>query len=605
MCGIAGVVLRGAAATETLLEPMAQRLRHRGPDGFGFFTHQGFGLVHTRLSIIDLSGGRQPILGEDGRLAVVANGEIYNYVELREELEQSGRRFATHSDSETILHAYAEDPVRFVERLNGMFAFALVDTARRTLILGRDRLGIKPLFYAALPDRVVFASELKAILPLLPQAPGIAPEALSEFLHDHCSIGEQTIFRGIRRVAPGELIEIDAGLNLRRRTYWSALHVAPRALGYDEAEAEFDVLFDQVMREHVRSDVPYGLFLSGGNDSAILLAQLSRLQSQPVRTFSIGYRDAALKDELGDAERIAGVFGSRHTSLRVDRSALFRRIPHTIWAADDLMRDYASLPTSALSEAAGAELKVVFSGEGGDEVFAGYRRYRQPAIAWWFRNLLAPGSGGFRTRSDWWRRRSQQVLGPQLVALRPRFRDPYLNAWQAAPANWSHLTHCQYTDIATDLADSLLVKVDRMMMGFGLEGRVPFLDHRVVEFGLSLPDALKSDGREPKIFLRRWAEKHVPRDHLYTKKRGFTVPVREWLSGPFLDGLEGKLTRNAAIREWFEPARLPALFAAQRRNGNAGREIFCLMQFAVWHRLFVEQPGSEPGIDEDPLDWIG
>lgn len=597
-------MLRGAGATETMLEPMAQQMRHRGPDGFGFFTHEGFGLVHTRLSIIDLSGGRQPILGDDGRLAVVANGEIYNYIELRGELEQAGRRFATHSDSETILHAYAEDPIRFVERLHGMFAFALVDSQRGKLILGRDRLGIKPLFYAVLPDRVLFGSELKAILPLMPAAPAIAPEALSEFLHDHCAIGEQTIFQGIRRVAPGEIIEIDADLQVQRRTYWSALSVKPRAIGFAEAEAEFDALFEQVMREHVRSDVPYGLFLSGGNDSAILLAMLSRFQSQPVRTFSIGYRDAAMKDELDDAERIAAVFGSQHSSLRVDRSTLFRRIPHTIWAADDLMRDYASLPTSALSEAAGQELKVVFSGEGGDEVFAGYRRYRQPALAWWFRNLLAPGSGGFRTRSDWWRRRSLHLLGPQLAALRPHFRDPYIKAWQRAPADWSHLTHCQYTDIATDLADSLLVKVDRMMMGFGLEGRVPFLDHRVVEFGLSLPDALKTDGREPKIFLRRWAERYLPKDHLYTKKRGFTVPVREWLSGPFLDGLEHKLLRNAAIREWFDPGHLPELFAAQRRKGNAGRELFCLMQFAIWHRLFIEQPGSQPGVDEDPLDWI-
>ena len=604
MCGIAGVVLRGEKVTETLLAPMAERLQHRGPDGHGFFTADGFGLVHTRLSIIDLSGGSQPILGEGGRLAIVANGEIYNYLELRDELEHSGRPFVTHSDSETILQAYAQNSGHFVERLHGMFAFALYDGNRQRLILARDRLGIKPLFYARLPDRLIFASELKAILPLLPSAPAIAPEALSEFLHDHCSIGEQTIFRDIKRVAPGEIIEVDAELNLSRRCYWSPLTLIPRAIDFPEAEAEFEVLFERVMREHVRSDVPFGLFLSGGNDSAILLAMLSRFQSQPVRTFSIGYRDAVMKDELDDAERIAALFNSQHTALRIDRDALFRRLPHSVWAADELMRDYASLPTSALSEAAGQELKVVFSGDGGDEVFAGYRRYRQPTLAWWFLNLLAPGSGGFRTRSDWWRSGSQRLLGPRLSALRPRFREPYQKAWQATPDSWSHLTRCQYTDLVTDLPDSLLVKVDRMMMGFALEGRVPFLDHRVVEFGLSLPDQLKVDGATPKVFLRRWAESYLPRDHIQKKKRGFRVPVREWLSGVLLTHLEQQLLHNRAIQEWFETRHLPRLFAMQRRAGTASREIMCLLQFAIWHRLFIEQPGSKPSVAEDPRDWI-
>lgn len=604
MCGIAGVVLRGEKVSETLLAPMAERLQHRGPDGHGFFTADGFGLVHTRLSIIDLSGGSQPILGDGGRLAIVANGEIYNYLELRDELEQSGRPFVTHSDSETILQAYAEDPGHFVERLHGMFAFALYDGNRKRLVLARDRLGIKPLYYARLPDRLVFASEIKAILPLLPTTPAIAPEALSEFLHDHCSIGEQTLFRDIKRVAPGEILEVDADLNLSRRRYWSPLTLVPRQIDYVEADAEFEVLFERVMREHVRSDVPFGLFLSGGNDSAILLAMLSRFQSQPVRTFSIGFQDAIMKDELDDAERMATLFKSQHTALRIDRDALFRRLPHSVWAADDLMRDYASLPTSALSEAAGQELKVVFSGEGGDEVFAGYRRYRQPALAWWFLNLISPGSGGFRTRSDWWRSGSQRLLGPSLSSLRGQFREPYQRAWQATPDSWSHLTRCQYTDLVTDLPDSLLVKVDRMMMGFALEGRVPFLDHRVVEFGLSLPDQLKVYGTTPKVFLRRWAERYLPRDHIQKKKRGFRVPVREWLSGDFLRHLEQQLLRNGAIQEWFDTRHLPRLFALQRRSGTASREILCLMQFAIWHRLFIEQPGTKPTVAEDPRDWI-
>ena len=605
MCGIAGVVLTAGNVSREMLVPMAERLTHRGPDGTGFHTQGGFGLAHTRLSIIDLDGGRQPILTPDAQLAVVVNGEVYNYVELRAELERQGRTFATHSDSETILHAYALDAKGFVDRLHGMFAFALFDAARSKLILGRDRLGIKPLCYALLPDRLIFASEMKAILPLMPRAPEVNPAALSQYLHTRCTTGEETIFANIQRVRPGEVIEVDADLQLKRRRYWSPLTVTAGIQNQAEAEEAFDVLMSQVMQEHVRSDVPLGLFLSGGNDSAIMLAMLSRFQEQAVRTFSVGYKDAAERDELAEAESIAKVFGARHTALRLDRQALFHRIPQHIWAADDLMRDAASIPTSALSEAAGQELKVVFSGEGGDETFGGYSRYRQPRVVYALRNLMAPGSGGFRTRSAWWRRKSRQTFGPVLNRLQPHFREPYRKAWSETPASWSHLQRCQYTDIVTDLTDGLLVKVDRMMMGFSVEGRVPFLDHRVVEFGLGLPDHLKVQGGQPKVFLRRWAERYLPKDHLYRKKRGFVVPMREWLSGQVLDDLEQKLLRNAAIGEWFDTDRLPMLFGVQRKTGKAAREVFCLVQFAIWHRLFIEGAGNtRPSVDEDPRDWI-
>ena len=605
MCGIAGIVWRDRAAEPTDLGRSAALLRHRGPDGEGYFTRGPCGLVHTRLSIIDLAGGAQPLLANQGRLAVVANGEIYNYVELRRELEAEGGVFATHSDCETILHAYARDRLRFVERLHGMFAFALYDEARQRLVLARDRLGIKPLFYACLSDRFVFASELKALLPLLPNVPGIHGAALSQFLHNQFSTGRETLLSGIDRVGPGEIIEIDTELKLQARRYWTPLAIKPRELDAAAAESEFDALFGQVMQEHIRSDVPFGLFLSGGNDSAILLAALTRLQSQPVRTFSIGYTDAAMGDELEGAERMAALFGSHHTSFRLDRSAVFRRIPHMVWAADELMRDYACLPTSALSEAAGHELKVVFSGEGGDEAFGGYGRYRQHPLVFLLKNVLTPGSGGFRTRSHWRGRWSRHLLGPVLTQQRKAARQPFVDAWSATPPAWTHLQRCQYTDLVTALPDNLLVKADRMMMAFALEGRVPFLDHRLVEFGLALPDALKADGRQTKILLRRWAARHIPAAHLYQRKRGFHVPVDEWLSGTFLNRIEQKLTGNKAVAEWFNTARLPELFQRQRTRRGASREIFSLLQFATWHHLFVEQPGLRPTADEDPLDWLG
>ena len=608
MCGIAGVVLRQGQVDRDLLKPMADQLRHRGPDDVGFLAEANVGLVHTRLSIIDLSGGHQPIRTEDGRLAVVANGEIYNFIELRQVLEAEGCHFLTHSDSETILHAYARYDAKFASLLRGMFAFALYDKARHRLILGRDRLGIKPLFIARLPDRVVFASELKAITPLLPKRPQVNPRALVQFLDSQFNTGQETILDEVQRVAPGELVVIDArDLSLQRHRYWNPLDVEPRQIGFEEAVEEFDPLFEQVMQEHMRSDVPYGIFLSGGNDSAVLCAMLQRHQDRPIRSFSVGYASAKMADELPDAERVAGLFETRHTSLRLDREAIMGRVVHSIWAADDLMRDYAALPTSILAQEAAKELKVVFTGEGGDEVFAGYGRYRKSALQRWLQNLLNPGSGGFRTRSQWHEGWAGRLFGPELKSARQAFRAPYIEAWRRTPPTWSDIQRSQYTDMVTALPDNLLVKTDRMLMGFGLEGRVPFLDHRVVEFGLSLPDDLKVQGRKPKVFLRRWAESLLPADHLNKPKRGFHVPIGEWLQGPFLDHLEDKLLASRAIQQWFDVRAVPRLFAAQRNStrGAMSREIWCLMQFAIWHRLMLEHPGMVPSAQADLLEWIG
>lgn len=605
MCGIAGIVRRGAPVEAEELAPMLDILGHRGPDGSGVFTSGPFGLAHTRLAIIDVAGGRQPMVDDADQLAVAVNGEIYNFPELRRELEAQGRSFATRSDSETILHAYAVDRRDFIHRLHGMFAFALVDGARQRLILARDRLGIKPLFYTRLPDRLLFASEIKAILPYLPGAPDLDAAAFSEFLHNAFASGQRTVFADIHRVQPGELIEIDAELRLSRRRYWSTLDVVPREISLDAATEELDFLLRRVMTEHLLSDVPYGLFLSGGNDSAIMLALHARVRSEPLRTFSVGYSDDEIRDELADAERIAGIFNARHSSIHLQPSSLFRRLPLTVWACDELMRDYASLPTSALADTASSELKVVLTGEGGDEVFGGYRRYRKHPLVSLLRAAVAPGSGGFRTRSSWRRRRGRTALGGELLRHDGHFRRPFVEAWASTPSGWSHLQRCQHTDLVTALPDNLLVKVDRNLMAFGVEGRVPFLDSRVVEFGLSLPDGLKVADGSTKVLLRHWAERYLPKDHLYKKKTGFVVPAREWLSGALLDGLESRLTANHAIRQWFDIRRLPALFTAQRRRNQATREIFCLTQFAIWHHLFIERAGARPSADEDPLDWIG
>ena len=600
MCGIAGMLLRHGRADEGALRRMAAALAHRGPDDLGVHVAGSLGLANARLSIIDLEHGHQPMV--DGRFALVANGEIYNFIELRPGLEARGRRFETGSDSETILHAYALDGLTALPTLNGMFAFALHDAEKRELVLARDRLGIKPLYYAQLPDRLIFASEIKALLAVWPSEPELDPRALVQYLQNRFSTTDAVLVRGIHRLEPGTALVVDAELRVREHRYWSPLDVQPRKLDFDQATEEFEPMFRQVMLEHLRSDVPYGLFLSSGVDSGSLLAMITEVSGRPVRTFSVGYDDSRAGDELSHAAAIARQFGAKHTEIVLDRGAVFRRLPYTVWSTDDLLHDYASLPTSFLAEHAASELKVVLTGEGGDEVFAGYGRYRRNPLQRWAKSLIAPGSGGFRTRSYWLDRWARQTFGPELKAASAARRAPFITAWQATPRTWSHLARAQYVDLTTYLPDDLLVKVDRVLMGFSVEGRVPFLDHRVVEFGLALPDSLKVGGRHGKLMLRRWAERRLPREHLWRRKRGFFVPIRQWLRGDFLDQLAGLLPWNRVIQRWFRPDGVAALVREQQAGGNASRAIWGLMQIAIWHRIFVE--GHRPERDEDPLDWI-
>ncbi|MBK9132155.1 MAG: asparagine synthase (glutamine-hydrolyzing) [Gammaproteobacteria bacterium] len=600
MCGIAGVFVN-RRVDPALLSAMADRLAHRGPDHRGIEIEAGAGLAHTRLSIIDLGGGDQPLHADDGRLSLIANGEIYNYVELRAELEGRGRRFATGSDCETILHAYAEYGDGFLDRLHGMFAFALHDRARDRLILARDRLGIKPLFLARIPDGWAFASELKALLPVIGK-PVVDPHALAQYLQCQFSTGRRALWAGVERVLPGEVVTLEAGGTPSRRRYWSPQDIAPVTTRFEDAATQFDELMHSVMIEHMRSDVPFGLFLSGGLDSSLLLALLSRLKGEPIRTFSVGFADSPRGTELELAEQLAAHCGSRHTVLRPTGRDMLDRLALSVWAADDLMRDFANLPTLMLAETAGAELKVVFSGEGGDEVFGGYHRYRSARLERWLKNLVYPGSGGFRTTGNF-RGLERAVFGTALRDAARGWRDDFIAAWRSAPSAWSDLQRMQLVDITTALPDNLLVKADRLLMAFGVEGRVPLLDHRVVEFGLALPDTLKIAPGHGKAFLRRWARRYLPPEHLRAPKRGFTVPMDAWLRGATLDRLEKILSASPAIREWFQPGAVRLLVEKQRRGRGVTRNLGALLQLALWHRIFVEGDGARPPL-QDPLTYL-
>jgi len=604
MCGIAGVYRKSDSADASQLHAAAQTLRHRGPDDIGTYVDGSFGMAHTRLSIIDLTGGHQPLFAADDNLVLIANGEIYNYIELRQALIKKGHRFSTHSDSEVILYAYLEFGDDFIKHLHGMFAFALYDRLRAHLILARDRLGIKPLFIAEQPGGIAFASEIKALLKLIPGAPEINPAGLAQYLQNQFSSERITPIKGIQRLLPAEAVRIEKGVIQKRWQYWSASEIETVSLSIEEAGEQFEPLMETVMQEHMRSDVPYGLFLSGGVDSSILLAMLSRYAKEPIRTFSVGFKSPDLIDELPMAEDLATRFATRHTSVRPDRDAIFQSLPYTVWAADELMRDYASLPTALLAQAAGAELKVVFSGEGGDEAFAGYGRYRSAGIERRFKQLLHPGSGGFRARGTFRGRWPVKLFGPALQTAVKVARQPFINAWQTAPRRWSDLQRMQYTDLITALPDNLLVKGDRMLMGWGVEGRVPFLDHRIVEFGLALPDKLKIFNNQGKYFLKHWASKFLPEQYLFAKKRGFHVPVRQWFTRDYCTRLKACLPRHEAIKTWFDSRGVEALITSNKIDGPVSRMIWSLLQFVVWYEIFINGNGERPPVKLEPLDLI-
>lgn len=577
-------------------------LRHRGPDGSGRFNTEHMAMLHTRLSIIDLDHGAQPLYSDDGKLVLVANGEIYNYIELRELLIERGYRFSTNSDCEVILSAYREFGDDFISRLYGMFAFALYDVEKEQLIIARDRLGIKPLFLGVDAKGVYFASEIKALLHLQGNQPNVNPAGIIEYLQNNFTSGGTTLFQGIERVLPGEAVCIDVSGISKRWKYWNLHYDKSREqITVEEACEEFDALMHDVMKMHLRSDVPIGLFLSGGLDSAVLLALFKEHIDESINTYSVGFPGTGVTNELNAASKISERFGTSHQVIELNQQDLLKVLPQVVWAADELMGDYANLPVYILAEQAAKQLKVVFSGEGGDEVFAGYARYRQPKFKYWLKNLRYPGSGGFRmsktVKSGW----ERSLYSPALWRHRDDWGNPFIHSWGQQDNSWQRLSRMQAVDIETWLPDDLLVKADRMLMVSGLEGRVPFLDHRIVEFGVSLPASLKIQQKTGKVFLRKWAERYLPKEHIWSKKSGFSVPVSEWMRGETLHKLEKYLLNQPGIREWFRAEGIRALVRHQHKKENVSMVLWRLWQFGLWHDCFIVGDGSRPNPDYDAL----
>ena len=590
MCGIAGLYLREGQVRRERLLALEPKLHHRGPDGFNAEAHHGFGWLHTRLAIVGVTDGAQPLWNSDNSVGVIANGEIYNHIELRAELKGLGHRFLTHSDSEVLVHGWVEWGEGLLKKIHGMFAFALWEPKRERVLLVRDRLGIKPLLFSAGAFGVAFASELSALVELLPARPSIQVESVGQYLMSHFTSAGQTALVGVERLLPGEALWIEASQIKRRWRYWSVHDVRPTHWSFAEASECFDSLMAEVVREHLRSDVASGLFLSSGIDSSLLLALATQYTTDPPRALTVRFVSPSVPDESEVARTTAEHFGTQHTVLSCDVSTLSKSLPKVVRAVDELMGDPANLPVFVLAQTAAAQgLKVVWSGEGGDEIFAGYGRYRLRGPKRWIARWRSPETKGFRARGIFSSLPFERLFKPPLAQAMTEFRKPFLESWRNTPDDWSELQKMQALDIQTWLADDLLIKVDRMLMAHGVEGRVPWLDHRVVEFGLALPDALKCEGRQGKLFLRRWADRWVPKEILNADKKGFTVPLSAWLNAGWGNDLERALANSALIEQWGRLDALRAWVRGAEARGADVRPRWALLQLLIWESQYAKQ----------------
>jgi len=571
MCGLAGIVARpGEEIAEHVLDDLARALAHRGPDGQGRFRNGPLAMVHLRLAIVDLVTGDQPLSGPGGT-TLIANAEIYNHVEWRRVLSEV--RFATQSDCEVPLHLFERDREDFTRGLRGMYAIALWDAPNERLYLARDPFGIKPLYIAETELGVAFASEAQALIAAGLVTPGVNRAALGELLQMQFTTGRKTIFEHIDRVLPGETVVVEQG-RIVERLRRSALPELDKAdWSEDEALSRLDAALIDSVRVHERADVPYGLFLSGGVDSSSVLAAMARIDEKPVAAYTVGFDVEGARDERAHAAKVAQAVGAHHVNVSFGEADFWSLLPEVVAAMDDPAADYAILPTYQLARRASEDLKVVLSGEGGDELFAGYGRYRR---------MLRPRLlGGGRLR------RTGTFDELQVLLTEPGNWRIALEAAEAAfrrPTR-SRLQVAQAIDMADWLPNDLLTKLDRCLMAHGVEGRVPLLDNHVADIAWRLPDAMKLRNRQGKYLLRRWLAHELPVAEAFSRKRGFTVPVGAWMARR---GSEiGRLVAShPAIAEYCNPDRVVRLF--EQANGKReGFAAWTLLFFALWHNRHI------------------
>ncbi len=635
MCGIAGFIdLEPFYARESTLRRMTAAIAHRGPDGEGTFIDDFAALGHRRLSIIDLGGGRQPMFNEDESLAVIYNGEIYNHAELRPELERSGHRYRSHCDTETILHAWEEWGDASIDRYRGMFAFAIWDRQRRQLFCVRDRLGIKPFYYFFDGRLFAFASEIKALLEHPAISARFNDRALPEYLTFGYTSGEETLFRGIRKLMPGHTLRISIdNFQPLIRQYWDLPHSQPCHRGTErELAAELRRRLEETVRMRLMSDVPLGMFLSGGIDSSAIAAIMRRLVDTPVTTFSVGYAERQFS-ELEYAASVARSIGTRHHEILLSRNQFFGALPALIWHEDEPVVWPSSVALYFVSKLASQHVKVVLTGEGSDELFAGYGRYRYQLWnqKWADRWSLVPEAlrsavrrgiaSSSLLRADVRRKLAHTFLGrqPDLSSLyldnfygaftsqqqlrlleQPdlvRENSPYSHylAYWAKGRDLPYLERMLFADRKTYLVE-LLMKQDQMSMATSIESRVPFLDHTLVEWSCAIPSALKLRGREGKFILKKAVEDLLPADIIYRKKMGFPTPIKSWLLHPSADGIYQELQApDTLLSEYLDRRALSDLISRHRsRAEDATDRIWNLYTLQTWGNIFLGGRVVEP-----------
>lgn len=641
MCGINGIALSSRSRrsiSAAVVERMRDVLEHRGPDAAGIFVDARVGLGHRRLSIVDVAGGHQPMANEDGGLRIIYNGEIYNHAGFRPSLEARGHVYNTHCDTETILHLYEEYGEECVDHLRGMFAFAIWDCRKQELFIARDRLGVKPLYYAQTSDgSLYFASEIKALFEAGAIKAELNYQALPDYLANHAPSGEDTLFSGVKRLLPGHtLLWRDGAIQIKR--YWDVSFAGDKSIARSDGDyiAEWGELFRESVRLRLMADVPLGMFLSGGIDSSAIAAVMSGMVSDPIKTFSVAFAEREA-NELQYARLVAKTFKTDHREVVVSPKDFFAALPKLVWHEDEPIAHPSSVALYFVSQLASQHVKVVLTGEGSDELLAGYGRYRKTILNMKMgahyhqrtpvgirnavRERIAALPAGSRLRHKL--TRTFLALSPGIESIyfdnfavfprvmqsdlfTPEIRerigavDPYSVVCDLLTQTdaTSLLDLLLYADIKTYLHE-LLMKQDQMSMAASIESRVPFLDHKLVEFSARLPERMKLRGATTKYILRESMKDVLPEEILSRSKMGFPVPVGAWFRGAFREVIdEYVLSERVVSRGIFDADSVRSLV---RRHQEAGEDhserLWALVNFEIWQRQFFD--GESPSAVED------
>ena len=629
MCGICGKLNfdRDAGVSPALVRAMADTIQHRGPDDKGYYVSGQVGLGFRRLSIIDLVTGHQPLSNEDGSVWIVFNGEIYNYQELRQYLSGKGHIFKSDTDTEVIVHLYEEFGEMCVERLRGMFAFAIWDERESSLFLARDRVGIKPLYYCCLPTGILFASEIKAILadPVVKRE--VFPAMIDRFLTFKYLAGTETMFKNIYKLPPGSYMWVrDNDVEIRR--YWD-LSFEPSLLSPDVMESRLADLLDDTVKLHMISDVPVGFLLSGGFDSTALLSIASGLMPARLASFTVGFSDSSVVDERPFARLAARTFGTEHHEITISASEFQDCIPRYVWHMEEPVCEPPAIAMYYVSRLAMQSVKVLISGEGGDEAFGGYGIYRNLLWLERVKSGLGPLRGpaalalaqlnrllksdvlaryapplGMAPASSYYGGHSNP-FGGEHMGIRRLYTDEFrgdldvdysvaglIQHSERAPVK-DRINRMLYIDTKTWLPDDLLLKADKMTMANSIELRVPFLDHKILEYAASFAGNYKVRGLTTKYLAKRILGQRVPQEIVKRKKAGFPVPYELWLRRDLKEWLRGiLLDRRTLERGYFERGDVERLLTADLKSGGYAKDLFSLTVLELWHRMFLESPSN-------------